>query len=174
LFDDGFLPEAHLGFGGFVAVFLQLPVQLSAGIGGDWERYRYDSANNGDDPTGPPRYKDETLDYTRLLGLVQYDMLPQSVLNPFVFGLAGYQWERHELTRWQCRPKQASGVMFGGGLGVEYAVSELARVGVEYRYATQPDSTATCTLAFIPDEPRGAPYDFSPMRIALTLSARGL
>lgn len=166
------LPKAHMGFGASLAGFLQLPYRISAGVGFDWERYTFDSRNHGDPDGAAPRYTGEVLAHTRLMALVQWDVLRRGLITPFILAGLGYGWEHAELTQWQCAPALMSGRVLGAGAGLDVAVHELIGVGLEYRINTLPSATAACTLALIPDEPLGQPSDFLSQRIGITLSTR--
>jgi hypothetical protein len=166
---DG-LPTVHMGFGASVSGFVHLPYRISAGVGFDWERYTFDSTNHGAPLGSAPRYTDEVLTHTRLMALVQWDVLRRRIVTPYVLAGLGYGWEGAELTEWQCSPALMSGAVVGGGAGLDLAVHELVGVGLEYRVNTLPKATASCTLAFIPDEPVGPPSDFVSQRIGITLS----
>lgn len=167
------LPDAHTGFGASISGFYQLPFRLSVGANFDWDAFTFDSANHGDLRTNrSPRYQDRGLRHTRLMGLVQWDILDRNFITPFVIAGAGYGWEHATLTEWQCSPKLASGLVLSAGLGAEVALTELFGLGVEYRISSLPSSIRSCTLAQIDDEPLGAPGDFIPQRIALTFSLR--
>lgn len=170
---DNRLPTAHTGFGASLSGFVLLPLRLSAGLNFDWDRYTFDSANHEDLGTSvPPRYRDEVLMHTRLMALVQWDVLSRGLITPFVVAGAGYGWEHAALTEWQCTPKLSSGLVYGAGLGLDLAVYEAVAIGIEYRANALPDSTKTCTLAIIDNEPLGTPSDFFSQRIGLTLSVR--
>jgi hypothetical protein len=166
------LPTVHMGFGASLAGFVQLPYRISAGVGFDWERYTFDSNNYGDPYGSAPRYTDEVLTQTRLMALVQWDILRRRFITPFILVGLGYGWEGAELTRWQCSPALMSGLVVGGGAGLDLAVHELIGVGLEYRINSLPHATASCTLAFLDDEPIGPPSDFLSQRIGITLSMR--
>lgn len=166
------LPTVHMGYGGSLSGFVHLPHRFSAGVGFDWERYTFDSKNYADPPGSAARYADEVLTHTRLMALVQWDVLRHRVVTPYILAGLGYGWEDAELTAWQCSPRLMSGVVVGGGAGLDLAVHELLGVGLEYRMNTLPKATASCTLAFIVDEPMGPPSDFVSQRIGITLSMR--
>jgi hypothetical protein len=106
------------------------------------------------------------------MALVQWDVLRRRFVTPYILAGVGYCWEDAELTAWQCSPALMSGVVVGGGAGLDLAVHEWVGVGVEYRVNTLPKATASCTLALIYDEPIGPPSDFVSQRIGLTLSMR--
>lgn len=166
------LPRAHTGFGGSLSGFAQLPYRVSAGVGFDWERYTFDSQNQGDPYGAPPRYTDEVLIHTRLMALVQWDILRRELITPYVLAGLGYGWESAELTQWQCRPALQSGLVMGAGAGLDLAVHERIGIGAEYRINTLPSGTVSCTAAYFPDEPMGPPSDFLSQRIGITLSIR--
>jgi opacity protein-like surface antigen len=170
--DPDELPAVHAGFGASLSGFVHLPYRISAGVGFDWERYTFDSKNYGDPPGSAARYTDEVLTHTRLMALVQWDVLRHRFVTPYILAGLGYGWEDAELTEWQCGPALMSGVVVGGGAGLDVAVHELIGIGLEYRINTLPKATATCTLAFISDEPMGPPSDFVSQRIGITLSMR--
>lgn len=169
---DDRLPTAHMGFGASLSGFIQLPYRFSAGAGVDWERYTFDSKAVGDADGSPPRFTGEILTHTRVMALVQWDILRRRLLTPFILAGLGYGWEHAELTTWQCSPALMSGRVLGGGAGLDLAVHELIAVGLEYRINTLPHGTLTCTLAFIRNEPVGPPSDFVSQRIGITLSVR--
>lgn len=164
--------QAHTGFGASLHGFIYLPHRFSVGAGFDWERYTYDSGVSGDPVDASPRYKDQALMHSRAMALVQWDVLPRGFINPYLLAGAGYGWEHAEVTTWQCSPKQNQGAVVGGGLGVEVALNQLLALGVEYRVNTLPLATRSCTLAFITNEPDGAPSDFLSQRVALTVGLR--
>jgi len=165
------LPEAHHGMGLFMMAFAQLPYRLSLGGGFEWERYSYETATSADYSQGVTTFPEERLTHSRLLGVLEWDLLERGLVNPYVLGVAGWGWEQATKNTWQCSPKNASGPVVGGGAGVELAARPWLSVGLEYRITTLPLLvTYTCTLAEIPDEPMGPPADFVPQRIALTLS----
>jgi opacity protein-like surface antigen len=151
---------------------MQLPYRVSAGLGFDWERYTFDSNNSGDGTRLTPRYTGEPLTHTRLMALVQWDILRRRFITPFLLVGLGYGWEDADVTDWQCSPALMSGLVVGAGGGLELAVHESIGVGVEYRINTLPETTVTCTLAAIADEPIGPPSDFSSQRAGITLSLR--
>ena len=166
------LPSVHTGFGASLSGFVRLPYRMSAGIGFDWERYTFDTNNFGDPAGSVARYKGEVLTHTRLMALAQWDVLRHRVVTPYILAGVGYGWEDAELTEWQCRPALMSGVVVGGGAGLELAVHESIGVGLEYRINSLPKATVSCTLAAISEEPIGPPSDFVSQRIGITLSVR--
>jgi opacity protein-like surface antigen len=170
--DDSSLPTAHLGYGASLAAFVYLPYRISTGVGFDWERYTFDSNNFGDASGSPARYTDEALTHTRLMALMQWDILPRRVVTPYVLAGLGYGWEDAELTQWQCSPALSSGPVLGAGAGLDWAVHHFLDVGLEYRVNTLPQGSRSCTLAFISNEPLGPPADFTSQRVGLTLSVR--
>jgi opacity protein-like surface antigen len=170
--DAAQVPRAHTGFGASLSGFAQLPHRISAGVGFDWERYTFDSQNFGDPYGSAPRYTGEVLTHTRLMALVQWDILRRRLITPYVLAGLGYGWEDAELTQWQCTPALQSGLVVGGGAGLDLAVHELISVGVEYRIHTLPSGTLDCTLAFVFAEPMGPPSDFLSQRIGIALSLR--
>jgi opacity protein-like surface antigen len=127
------LPTVHSGFGASLAGFVQLPYRVSAGLGFDWERYTFDSNNSRDGARLTPRYTGEPLTHTRLMALVQWDILRRRFITPFLLVGLGYGWEDAEVTDWQCSPALMSGLVVGAGGGLELAVHESIGVGVEYR-----------------------------------------
>jgi hypothetical protein len=165
-----YLPKAHLGFGVSLAGFVKLPYRFNAGLGFDWERYTFDSENMGDGNQSPPRYTDQVLTHSRVMGLVQWDVLPRRFITPFLLVGAGYGWEHSQLTQWQCTPALGYGLVVGGGVGLDIALSEIWSLGVEYRANTLPMGPRNCNPSFIFAEPRGAPSDFFSQRIGVTLS----
>lgn len=168
---DDHLPTAHHGFGAFFSAFGELPYRFSLGGGFDWERYGYETTTMAGSRDGEVVFPDEQLTHTRLLGLVEWDVLERGLVNPYLLALAGWGWEHATKTRWQCSPDTASGPVFGGGVGVDVAALSWLAIGLEYRIATLPiASPSMCTLAQFDDEPKGPPRDFIPQRIALTLS----
>jgi hypothetical protein len=91
-------------------------------------------------------------------------------VNPYLLAGAGYGWEDTKLTRWQCSQPLLSGPVVAGGTGVDVPIYRSLVIGLEYRVTTLPlDDSGMCTLALIPQEPRGPPRDFLPQRIALTI-----
>ena len=103
---------------------------------------------------------------------MQWDILRRELITPYVLAGLGYGWEDAELTRWQCTPALQSGLVVGGGAGLDLAVHERIAVGVEYRINTLPSGAGDCSLAFIYAEPMGTPSDFLSQRIGVTLSLR--
>jgi opacity protein-like surface antigen len=166
------LPAVHTGFGASLSGFARVPYRFSVGVGFDWERYTFDSKNYGDPLGSAARYTDEVLTHTRLMTLVQWDVLQHRVVTPYILVGLGYGWEQGELTAWQCSPALMSGLVVGGGAGLDVAVHEVIGVGLEYRINTLPKAIATCTWAFISNEPIGPPSDFVSQRIAVTLSVQ--
>jgi Outer membrane protein beta-barrel domain len=167
-----YLPKAHTGFGASLAGFVQLPYRLNVGLGADWERYTFDSNNNGDANRTTPRYTDEVLTHVRVMAQLQWDILKRQLITPSVFVGAGYGWEGAELTTWQCQPRRMHGPVVGAGVGLDLALNSMFDIGLEYRANTLPLGTRMCTLALIEDEPLGTPSDFFSQRIGLTFSVR--
>lgn len=165
------LPTAHHGAGAFLTAFAELPYRFSLGGGVDWERYSYETTTVEGDLRDDPVYPDEELTHTRLLGALEWGVLERGLVNPYLLAVMGFGWEQATKTRWQCSPKTSSGPVFGGGVGVDIAVTSWLSMGAEYRIVTQPlFSGITCADANFTDEPMGPPSDFIPQRIALTLS----
>ena len=165
------VPEAHTGVGVFMMAFAQLPYRLSLGGGFDWERYSYETATHQDSSQGIATFPEERLTHSRLLGALQWDLLERGLVNPYVLGVGGWGWEQATKTGWQCSPKTARGPVVGAGAGVEVAARPWLSLGLEYRITTLPlIGLYTCTLVEMPNEPLGAPANFIPQRIALTLS----
>lgn len=165
------LPTADAGFGGTLSGFYQLPHRLSVGAGFDRERYTYDTSLTASAANTPPRYVDLDLYVNRLQVLAQWDLLPRNFVTPFLVLGAGYHWQQAEVTDWQCRPKQQTGPVVGAGLGLEMTLGSGLGLGFEYRTNTPPLSARTCTLAYVPDEPLGAPTVTSH-RFGLTFGVR--
>jgi hypothetical protein len=165
------LPTAHHGIGAFFTAFAELPYRFSVGGGFDWERYGYETTTYGAEADGEVVFPEEQLTHTRLLGLLEWEVLERDLVNPYLLVVTGWGWEQATKTRWQCSPETSAGPVFGGGAGVDIAASSWFAIGLEYRVVTQPlFSGPSCSGADEPDEPMGPPSDFIPQRIALTLS----
>lgn len=166
---DDELPTAHHGVGAFFTAFAELPYRLSLGAGFDWERYRYEMTTREAAPE--VAFPDERLTYTRLLGLVEWDLLERGLVNPYLLAVVGLGWQAATKTSSHCSSDTGAGPVLGGGLGVDVAVSRWFAVGVEYRITAGPFTSAiACQPIDDPSDPRGDPSDFIPQRIALTLS----
>lgn len=166
------LPRAHTGFGAALSGFAQLWERFSVGVGADWERYAFDSGNTGDPVGSAPRYTDEVWTHSRLMALVQWDVMGRRFVAPFLVAGVGYGWQDASLTVEQCTPALANGPVVGVGGGLDVALGDAVGVGLEYRANTSPAGSSNCTAVYIPEEPLGPPGFALLQRVGINVSLR--
>jgi hypothetical protein len=128
------------------------------GLSYEFERYRWsDYGSTWDDRR--PLFADETLFDQRLLGFVRLDPLGPGTVSPFLAIGYGNGWSTPSVRRSACTQLQPSGWTAEVGFGVDVAVADATRVGLDWRVAAGPSVDMACDLATsqadAPDPPEG-------------------
>jgi opacity protein-like surface antigen len=127
------------------------------GVSYAFERYWWSNTGTEHLDGSVPLFINRTLLDQRLLGFVRFDPLPPGPVSPFISVGVGKARSAASLYRVQCTPHERSGWTAEVGAGVDVAVADSMRVGLDWRAAAAPNAVVGCTLAFRYGEPPDPP-----------------